>query len=106
MSAVASMMRLVPRKAAVETELINQRTRPMDDDPSPFTFAGRVVILLAIVIGIGGPLALFWWSHESGNESPLALRISPFGAPLALSYIGYWILRFLGIPFMKDDRND
>jgi hypothetical protein len=78
----------------------------MDNDPTPFTFAGRLVILIAIVIGIGGPLAVFWWLHESDYDGPLILRVSPFGAPVVLSYIGYGVLRFFGIAFWKEERND
>lgn len=81
----------------------------MDEHPSPFTFAGRLVILIAIVIGVGGTGAYFWWIHDSliGGSYPLIVFAFPafFGAWIFVM-ASFWVMRFFGIPFFKEDKND
>jgi|GEM_PF-5949131 len=79
----------------------------MDNHPAPFTLAGRVVILLAIVIAVGGTIRNFWSWHDSGEEvrhSVATLAFVPCLVAAAFTIISYWVLRFFGIPFGKDRR--
>lgn len=77
----------------------------MDDHPAPFTFAGRLVLLLAILIAVYGTTNNFWsWydSRETQSESLAMLAFVPCMTATAFTIVCYWALRFFGIPFGKD----
>ena len=78
------------------------------ENPSPFTFVGRLVILLAIVIAIGGTAADFWWFHESleGSHLLLEFAILPFLAAICFVLLSVWILWLFGLRFFNDQNHD
>ncbi|HEY4258895.1 MAG TPA: hypothetical protein VGM98_01995 [Schlesneria sp.] len=79
----------------------------MDQSP-PFTFAGRLVILISIIIAIGGTTADVWYNHES-LEGSFPLIVFAFPAFLAAGLFGgasVLILRLFGIRFFNDHDVD
>lgn len=73
--------------------------------PSPFTFAGRLLILLTIVLAIGGTAAFFWWIKDllPPRRYPLFFFAMPVGLGAALFFcLGRAVMRWLQIPFWKE----
>jgi hypothetical protein len=75
----------------------------MDQLP-PFTFAGRLVILISIIIAIGGTTADIWWSRESleGSHPLIVFAFPAFLAAGLFCGASVLILRLFGIRFFND----
>ena len=81
----------------------------MSFHPENFTFAGRLIILIAVVITIGGTAALWFWGDEflPPGRYPIALLAIPAlcvaGLFIALSMA---LLKLLGLEFFRQSPEE
>lgn len=79
----------------------------MDDHPSPFTFAARLLILVSLVLPWGATGAYFWWAKDTlpPGAYPLILFAMPAIVGGAVFFVlGMALMKWLGIPFYKNDQ--
>jgi hypothetical protein len=78
----------------------------VDDDPLPYTVAGKLMLVAAIltlVLGVGGTVCILA-TYLPARRYPLAMLCVPFVLPAVLVFFGgSAICRRLGIRIRKDD---
>lgn len=76
----------------------------MNFHPHQFTFAGRLILLIALMIAIGGTAALAYWGNEilPAGRYPIVLFAIP---PLCIAGIfialGMLVLKLAGLEFYQ-----
>lgn len=78
----------------------------MDDHPLPYTLAGRVLLLICILLGCVGPCYSIYVLYESGwsGSYPIYMLVAPYIVGAVLTFFaGGALLRFCGIAVRKDE---
>ena len=76
----------------------------MNFHPHQFTFAGRLILLIALIIAIGGTAALVYWGNEilpAGRYPIVLFSIPPLCVAGIFIALGMLILKLAGLEFYQ-----
>ena len=76
----------------------------MNFHPHQFTFAGRLILLIALIIAIGGTAALVYWGNEilpAGRYPIVLFAIPPLCVAGIFIALGMLILKLAGLEFYQ-----
>jgi hypothetical protein len=76
----------------------------MNFHPHQFTFAGRLILLIALMIAIGGTAALVYWGNEilpAGRYPIVLFAIPPLCVAGIFIALGMLILKLAGLEFYQ-----